>query len=449
MAQFSTQTVSGWGNYSSASAHLYRPERQRELPMILREQAQPDYIARGLGRSYGDSAINRGGGVILGERLNRFLTFDPSTGEVECEGGVSLAEIIEVFLPRGYFLPVTPGTKFVTVGGAIAADVHGKNHHIDGTLSRFVTALKLLTAAAEVIECSPTLNSEIFWATVGGMGLTGFIISARIRLLPVESAFLHVRYQRANNLDHALDLLGQDAGVRYSVAWIDCLARGAEPGKVGPVIGRSSQALADLPTPFHDHPLTVRPKRRKSVPFNFPNFALNRLSVKLFNHFYYAAHKDSTQVVDYDTFFYPLDGIMHWNRMYGRKGFVQYQALFPAASSRAGLTELLEKVSGSGIGSFLAVLKSTGPAGMGLLSYPYEGHTLALDLPNRGEHLIALLARLDALVLKHGGRLYLAKDATMSAETFQAMYPRLPEFRAIKRTLDTQRVDSPPPNPNA
>ncbi len=437
MARSVTQDISGWGNFTVESCQLFRPEKLGDVRHILADGGQPTYVARGLGRSYGDSATNAGAGVILGERLDRLLAFDPLTGELECEAGVSLAEIINGFLPRGFFLPVTPGTKFVTVGGAIAADVHGKNHHVEGTLSKFVRGLTLLDGTGRIIRCSHDEDPDAFWATVGGMGLTGVILTARIQLLRVSSAYVGVDYRRAANLDHALELFGdEDQAVRYSVAWIDCLAKGASLGRSVLMRGDHLPA-ADLPDHLKANPLTLaRRPRTKSIPFNFPGWALNRLAVRTFNKLFYAKHKDERKVVDYDAFFYPLDGILHWNRMYGKRGFVQYQALFPTDRSRQGLRELLELLSSSGIGSFLAVLKSTGAAGKGFLSYPFEGHTLALDLPNRGARLSELLAQLDAAVLKHGGRLYLAKDSCMSAETFAATYPLLGRFKEVKNRLD-------------
>ncbi len=436
MTRFVTQTIAGWGNYGPASCRLYRPEQIRDLRQVLTTKNQDTLIARGLGRSYGDPAVNTDDGVILCQRLNRFLAFDEQSGILECEAGISLAEIIEHLLPRGYFLPVTPGTKFVTVGGAIAADVHGKNHHCDGTFSKFVLDLKLMKPSGEIILCSPTQEPDIFWATVGGMGLTGVIVSARIQLLRVPSAYIKVRYDRAANLDQAFELFSaDDQQFRYSVAWIDCLASGKSLGRSVLMRGDFA-AVTDLPANLQTKPYHIKSRRKKSVPFNFPGFVLNRLAIKTFNASYYASHRNSTRLVDYDNFFYPLDSILHWNRMYGRRGFVQYQALFPTQTSHAGLRQLLEALTRSGMGSFLAVLKATGAAGSGLLSFPFPGHTLALDIPNTGEPLRQLLTQLDRIVLDHGGRLYLAKDATMTRDSFAQMYPQLGHFKEICAALD-------------
>jgi FAD/FMN-containing dehydrogenase len=365
------------------------------------------------------------------------LAFDARDGTLECEAGVSIAEIIDTFLPKGFFPPVTPGTRFVTVGGAIAADVHGKNHHRDGSLGNFVINLKLLTASGEVLTCGPTENAEVFWATVGGMGLTGFIQSATLKLRPVRSAYVNVETRRAPNIDSALELFEfGDQGYLYSVAWIDCLAGGRSLGRS--VLMRGDHAaLADVPIPARDEPLSVRTRSPGNVPFNFPRLLLNPLTVGAFNELYYESHPDRRHVVPYASFFYPLDSLRNWNRLYGRRGFVQYQAFFPLQSSRRGLVELLEQVSASGQASFLAVLKSCGAADPALLSYLGPGHTLALDLPfdNR---LRELASELDNTLLKHGGRLYLAKDACMNKEKFAAMYPNLERFRQVKARVDPQ-----------
>ena len=432
-----TQALSGWGNWPVEPCHVYRPERRRDVAPLLGSDAECHYIARGLGRSYGDASIDPGGGVIDFVRLDRMLDFDEESGVLSCEAGVSLEDIIHTFLPRGWFLPVTPGTKFVTIGGAIANDVHGKNHHRDGTFSRFVPDLDLLVPSGEVLRCSPEANAEVFWATVGGVGLTGVILSARVRLKRVETAYLGVDYVRAANIDEALAALEEsDQRREYSVAWVDCLARGAHLGRsvvmAGDHIGRAelSRAIKE--------PLAVRERRLPPVPFNFPAFALNPLSVNAFNTCYYACHPSAKgKVVDYDSFFYPLDAVGNWNRIYGKRGFTQYQATFPTGQAGA-LRHLLERLSESRRASFLAVLKRTGKAGPGLLSHPIEGYTLTLDMPvDKG--LVAFLHELDAFLLHRGGRLYLAKDAAAKPETIAAMYPCLDAFRAVKARVDPQR----------
>ena len=433
--------LAGWGRFPIETCRLYRPEKRATLPAIFASGEEGSYIARGLGRSYGDAALNASAGVIDFTRLDRMLGFDPETAILECEAGVSLAAILEAFLPRGFFLPVTPGTRFVTVGGAIAHDVHGKNHHRVGTFSRFVLDFRLLTPVGEMLLCSPTENPEVFRATVGGAGLTGLIVSARIRLLPVESAFVRVDYRKAANLDEALAALGEtDHLYEYSVAWIDGLAGGASLGRS--VLMQANHALrGDLPARAGD-PLALRQKGKGSVPFDLPAAVLNRVTVGAFNAAFYRWHPDGPgHLVDFASFFYPLDAISHWNRLYGKRGFVQYQLLFPPGASRAGLTEILQRSSASGRGSFLGVLKRFGAAGEGMLSFPFAGYTLALDLPAQNG-LVPFLRELDRVVLDHGGRLYLAKDAAMTPATFAAMYPEADRFRQVQRRLDPRRLIS-------
>jgi FAD/FMN-containing dehydrogenase len=432
---FVTQQLSGWGRYPVEQCNVYRPESQRQLARILESCDQPSFISYGLGRSYGDAPLNRQGGVICHTRLNRFLAFDAQTGVLECEAGVSLAEILQYFLPRGFFLPVTPGTKFVTVGGAIAADVHGKNHHQDGTFGNSVLDFQLLTPSGEKLSCSQSNNSEVFWATLGGMGLTGVILSARIKLRPVESAWVLVDYQKATNLEDALGRMTEsDVRYQYSVAWIDCLATGRHMGRA--VLMRGNHAPAnELPARIRD-PLARPSLRHWTLPFDFPSLALNSLTVRAFNSFYYGMHRNASgQLVDLEKFFYPLDAIHHWNRLYGRRGFVQYQVALPLEGGLEGLKEVLTRLARSRRASFLAVLKRFGKSNPGLLSFPIQGYTLALDLPvARG--LIPLLHELDRVVLDYRGRIYLAKDAVVTSQSFAAMYPKVEQFRAIKSRLD-------------
>jgi FAD/FMN-containing dehydrogenase len=426
------KTIAGWGRFPREECTLFRPEKQRDLQSLAQERST--LLARGLGRAYGDAALNESS-TILQERFNHFLEFDEATGILECEGGVSLAEIIAVFLPRGWFLPVSPGTKFVTAGGALACDIHGKNHHAVGAFSNFVEAFDLLIASGQTLHCSHTENAEVFWATIGGMGLTGIITRVRLRLLRVESAYIKVETERLENLNLTLNRFQSDDNYQYSVAWIDCLATGDSLGRA--VLMRGHHAAPhELSTPaLRATPLETPQKKSKSVPLDFPDFALNPFSVKAFNAAYYAAHPTKTSVVDFDSFFYPLDAIENWNRIYGARGFIQYQVALPHENSRAGLTELLEKISGSGHASFLAVLKTFGKANAAPLSFPFAGHTLALDIPMTDD-LPGFARELDAITLKHNGRVYLAKDALLSPENFRAMYPRYQEWRAIKTQLD-------------
>jgi decaprenylphospho-beta-D-ribofuranose 2-oxidase len=435
MEPSTVQRLSGWGRFPVETCRVFRPDKRASLPTILASGAESSYIARGLGRSYGDAALNSAGAVICFERLNRLIAFDSTTGVLECEAGVTFAEILDIFLTRGYTLPVTPGTKFVTLGGAIANDVHGKNHHRVGTIASFLIDFRLLTTQGDVITGSREQNADVFWATVGGAGLTGLLLSARIRLQPVETAFVRVDYRKVSHFEEAIAVMTEsDHLYDYSVAWIDCLAGGKALGRS--ILMRGNPAgRGDLPARIQD-PLSRRPSPGRSLPLDFPSGLLNRHSVGAFNAAFYRMHRNgSGNIVPMESFFYPLDSIRSWNRMYGRRGFVQYQLAFPLETSRAGLSDVLERLSRSGRGSFLGVLKRFGNANAGLLSFPIPGYTLALDLPvNDG--LVPFLRSLDELLRQHGGRLYVAKDAVTTRETFAAMYPRLEEFRSIKARLD-------------
>jgi len=431
------ELLSGWGNYPAEPCYVARPDSCCELKASIDSRDGGSCIPRGLGRAYGDSALNRDQRVVLQTGFNRMIAFDDRTGILECEAGVSFAEIIDVFLPRGWFLPVTPGTKFVTVGGAIAADVHGKNHHQVGSLGCFVLDLRMLLADGSQVVCSPSQRAELFWATVGGMGLTGFILSARIQLAHVPTAYVRVNYRRTKDLDDTLrTFTEEDHKYQYSVAWIDFLANGTALGRSVVMLADDAQ-VDDLKPRRRDAPLRLPRKLPLAIPFNLPRFAIAPLSMRQFNKLYYAVHGDCVKTVDFETFFYPLDRIAKWNRIYGRRGFVQYQAWFPRESSQRGLAELLDRIAASQRGSFLAVLKSCGQRDEALLSYLEPGHTLALDFAYT-DGLADLFADLDRILLAHGGRLYLAKDSMTTAETFQAMYPLLEEFRAIKRSVDPQ-----------
>jgi len=435
---FRPRALAGWGKTPVERCRVAVPFDGDALVEPLRSPEVTSVIPRGLGRSYGDSASNLGQGVILQTQLDRFSAFDEGRGVVECEAGVSFAELASTFVPRGWFVPVTPGTKHVTVGGAIAADVHGKNHHVDGTFGEHVEAIELLLPSGELRRCSPTEEPELFWATVGGMGLTGIITKASFRLHRIESAHVTVEYRRTSDLDETLAAFEETHdGHRYSVAWLDGLASGTALGRSVLMLANDGR-VEDLPTRQRSTPLRWPDRSRVRVPFDLPRFALSPGSVSAFNALYYARHTDGRRIVDLDRFFYPLDGIEQWNRIYGRRGFIQYQALFPRSGARRALIALLEAVAESRRASFLTVLKACGPRGRGLLSYLHEGYTLALDFPNTGADLRAFTAQLDALLLRHGGRLYLAKDARMSRETFEAMYPEARQFKAIKERIDPE-----------
>jgi len=428
-----TLELSGWGRYPRARAEVVRPETVSGLEVTR----WPHALARGLGRSYGDAALSKEGVVVLTERLNRFLDFDERTGLLRAEAGTTLAEVLSVFAPRGWFPPVTPGTKFVTLGGCVAADVHGKNHHREGSFGAHVAALEVLTADGARLRCTPAERADLFRATVGGMGLTGVITEVTLRLKAVETSFVIVRHHEARDLEESLALQSDPTfDDEYTVGWIDLLARGARAGRGVFIRGQHAQP-AELPPEYH----ALKPTRtttRFSFPFDLPSWALNRSTAALFNRLYFHAQRGKLApfVADFNRFFYPLDAVGRWNRAYGRRGFVQYQCVFPHAEAARGLRRMQEALAESGQPCFLAVLKRFGPEGPGLLSFPTPGFTLALDFPVRGDDLFALLKRFDDLVLEHGGRVYLAKDACLDPEKFRLMYPRFPEWLEVKRRLD-------------
>jgi decaprenylphospho-beta-D-ribofuranose 2-oxidase len=366
------------------------------------------------------------------------LSFDEASGLLTAEGGVTLEQIIDTVHPRGWFLPTTPGTKFVTLGGAVASDVHGKNHHVDGTFGAHVSSFVLLTAQGESLRCSHIENREVFFATIGGMGLTGHIVEVSVRLHRVPSAWYRVRYERAHDLDSALAQLARgDNHYRYSVAWIDCLARGKNLGRSVLMLGNEASP-DELAPKWQATPYSSPKKPPHTVPFDMPGWCLNAYSVAAFNQAFYTKHADCEKIVDYDTYFYPLDAVHEWNRIYGKRGFVQFQVLFPDDTASAGLREVLEAISEARLASFLAVLKRSGPANEALLSYLEPGFTLALDIPNHPTLLAPLLIKLDGLLVRYRGKVYFAKDTLCSPEIIPAMYPRLDEFRAIKAKLDPE-----------
>ncbi len=409
----------GWGRYPVIEADAPCFETAGQAAALLARPGR--WVAHGLGKSYGDSALNAQ--VLMTRRFNKLLDFDPQQGIVTCESGVTLAELIDVFLPRGWFLKVTPGTKLITVGGAIASDVHGKNHHTAGCFSAALIDLRLLLPDGRILNCSPAENADLFRATCGGMGLTGLILNATVQLQPVRSAYIRETVIRCRNLEEIFEQFERNRKISYSVAWIDCLARGDNLGRSILMVGEHAD----------DGRLKLSAARRSSIPVECPSFMLNPYSVALFNQIFFAAHPSRVkdQPTSIDTFFYPLDRIAHWNRMYGPQGFTQYQFVLPKTSSAHGLKVILQKIAASGIGSFLAVLKLFGLQNANPLSFPMEGYTLALDFKIQ-PRLFALLDELDRMVLDHSGRLYLTKDVRMARKTFQAGYPQWKAFKALR-----------------
>jgi decaprenylphospho-beta-D-ribofuranose 2-oxidase len=423
--------LAGWGNYPAFPTELLEPSAPAAASKLVAERS--GLIARGNGRAYGDAAIGQHF-TVMSTGLNRMRSFDPHTGLLTVESGVLLADILDAFVPRGYFPKVVPGTKLVTVGGAIAADVHGKNHHRDGGFGDNLESLRLVLPNGDTVVCSRSQNVELFAATIGGMGLTGVILEATIPLRRIETGWLLQQTKVAKDLDSAIAGLESSERATYSVAWIDCLARGASLGRS--LIYSAEHATRDekaalrpdlVPFPAAHH---IGP----TVPPIFPSWALNRASVRAFNELYFrrgASRAGIPSLVDWNSYFFPLDAIAQWNRIYGPKGFVQYQCVIPVAQARIVLAEIMDRVSRRGSASFLAVLKLLGGSN-GAISFPLRGYTLAMDFPMT-ETLLPFLDGLDELVVKAGGRIYLAKDARQSRATFEAGYPGLPGFRDIRR----------------
>lgn len=428
--------LSGWGRYPRHETEFLEPSVPSSLPALL--ASRPGVVARGNGRAYGDAAIGERATVsLLG--LDRMRTFDRESGRLTVEAGVLLSEIIEAFVPQGFFPPIVPGTRLVTVGGMIASDIHGKNHHREGGFGDHVEELKLVLPGGTVVACSPTENAKLFNGTIGGMGLTGTIIEATFRLKPVESGWLTQRTIVAADLDEAMAALSASADATYSVAWIDCLARGASLGRsLVYTAEHATKAEVEAEKPGAD-PFPAARGSRLSVPLNLPGFTLNRWSVAAFNELYFrrgAARAGDPFLVHWEPYFFPLDGIGGWNRIYGSGGFVQHQCVIPTAAARSALAEILDRVSRAGTASFLAVLKQLGES-RGTMSFPLEGYTLALDLGVTPE-VFPLLAGIDRVVVAAGGRLYLAKDARQSRATFEAGYPGLASFRELRRAIGAE-----------
>ncbi len=415
------QKIESWGryfHYAHQIKTLYWRDQFIDIP--------PGSLPFGLGRSYGDSCLNQEGTLLCNQQLDHFIAFDDNTGILRCESGVSLKEILKLIVPRGWFLPVTPGTKFVTVAGAIANDVHGKNHNRAGTFGCHVRQFELLRSTGERLLCSPVQNSDFYAATIGGLGLTGFITWAELQLIPVANAFIQEESIQCKNLDQILNLFQEsEKNYAYTVAWIDCLAQGKKLGRGIFTRGNHCQ--------HHNLPKMHQPRRTSNIPFVFPPGCLNRLSVGAFNHLYYwkllGKHKFSR--MNYDSFFYPLDAIHDWNRLYGPYGFIQYQCVL-VDNALDAMKELLRLIARSGQPSPLNVLKKFGSiASPGLLSFPREGLTLALDFPNRGSKTLQLCTALDQVVLASKGALYPAKDSRMPPEMFESSFSKINEFKSF------------------
>lgn len=425
-------TICGWGRYPRHATTLRHPVKPSDAAGLVR--SLQGFVARGNGRSYGDAATGEAATLCtLG--LGRMRAFDPSTGRVAVEAGVLIGDIIETFGPRGFFPIVVPGTKFVTVGGAIAADVHGKNHHRNGGFGDTVEDILLALPSGEVVTASRTQNADLFRATIGGMGLTGVILEATLRLRRIEGGWIKQTTVAAQNLEAAMAALDRSDDATYSVAWIDVVTKDAANGRSLIFIGEhaSREDLAALSAAANFLPAK---RARISVPFSLPGFTLNSWSVAAFNELYFRSgqrHAGAPRLVNWNPYFFPLDGISDWNRIYGSAGFVQHQCVIPLATAYNAISEILARTAKRGDASFLAVLKKLGPGG-GLMSFPAPGFTLALDF-KMSPTLPDFLAQLDKIVVDAGGRIYLAKDAMQSRATFEAGYPALRNFQALRQTI--------------
>ena len=418
-------SIANWGNYPAIESEERFFTYDDQLQQLISKSQQ--FIPRGNGRCYGDASL--AAETINTLKYDKILSFDTDKGIFECQSGITLDKILEVIVPKGWFLPVTPGTKFITVGGAVGSDVHGKNHHVDGSFSNHIIEMELVLSSGEITTCSLQWRPDLFEATCGGMGLTGMITRVKFWLKKIETSYIRQKQIKAGNLEEIIRLFDEYKQYTYSVAWIDCLKKGKHFGRSILILGEHA-TVEELPEKYKGQPLKFPAQKQITFPFNLPSWVLNRFTVKLFNFLYYGKNfkKEINNIVSYEPFFYPLDAILHWNRGYGKKGFIQYQFVLPL-EAKQGLVEILKQISAKGIGSFLAVLKVFGDQ-ESMISFPQKGYTLALDIPVR-KGLFEFLDELDQVVLQYGGRLYMSKDARMKPEVLKAGYPRLQEFKNI------------------
>jgi FAD/FMN-containing dehydrogenase len=413
------QTVTSWGRFpTESSSQIFK------LSPFLNEPKTwgSAFLPYGNGRSYGDVCLNSNHSIIQTRNCNKLISFDKQKGILTAEAGILFSEILEVIVPAGFFIPVTPGTKFVTLGGAIANDVHGKNHHLRGTFGNHVIRLSLLRSNGEILECSNELNTDFFHATIAGIGLTGIILNATIQLIPIQSSMIEQETIKFYNLSEFFEISKSSKDIEYTVAWVDCV-------KIGKDLGRGHFIRGDFSQNNKDFLIGGDPKL--NVPFNFPNFALNKFTVKAFNELYFnkQSKKLKKSLVHYEPFFYPLDIAHNWNRLYGKRGFVQFQTVVPVTAGYDVITEIFKVAAESGLGSFLAVLKEFGDLkSPGMLSFPRPGVTLCLDFPMIPDKTITLMKKLEDITFAANGALYPAKDALMRSHSYRAMYPNFEEF---------------------
>jgi decaprenylphospho-beta-D-ribofuranose 2-oxidase len=418
--------IANWGKYPVIEANEQSFNFTEQLIDLVGQQ-NTAVIARGSGRCYGDSALANN--IISTLKFDNILSFDTVNGVIECQTGITLEQLLLVIVPHGWFLPVTPGTKLITIGGAVASNVHGKNHRKDGSFSKHIIEMEIRLASNETIICSPSENADLFEATCGGMGLTGIVTRLKFRLKKIETSYMKQEQIKAANLDELLQLFDQYRDSDYTVAWIDCLKKGKGFGRSILTVGQHA-LLNDLPAEQKQEPLKTPNKKKLNFPFNLPSFVLNTFTVKAFNFLFYNKNykREMESIAGYDQFFYPLDAINNWNRMYGKKGFVQYQFVIPM-EGKQGLVEILNRIGQQGVGSFLTVLKVFGKQ-ESMISFPREGYSLALDFPIR-KGIFEFLDELDEILIKYGGRIYITKDARMKAAMLERGYPELQKFKNI------------------
>ncbi|HXP19951.1 MAG TPA: FAD-binding oxidoreductase [Streptosporangiaceae bacterium] len=441
VTETSKAKLAGWGRTEPTVADVAAPVSPDQVARLVGAAGERGVIARGLGRSYNNAAQNDGGLVISTTAMRDVLSFSPETGVVTCEAGVSLEQLMTGFLPAGWFVPVSPGTRQVTVGGAIAADVHGKNHHAAGSFARHVESFDLLMADGDVRTVTPEASPELFWATAGGMGLTGIILRATVRLKKVETSRLVVDTVRTADIDETMAYLSAtDKDYDYTVAWTDCLAAGGSLGR-SVITSGDFATIGELRYRDRSSPREFSPRALIGAPPVFPNGLINARTVALLNEawFHKAPRRRTGEIQTIGTFFHPLDGIRNWNRVYGPAGFRQYQYVVPFESPDV-VRRSLERISALRAPSFVTVLKRFGEGDPGMLSFPMPGWTLALDFPARTPWLDRLLTELDEMVLSAGGRLYLAKDSRIPADLMGQMYPRLEAFGRLRAEIDPRGV---------
>ncbi len=428
--------LTGWGRTAPTASDVARPVWTDEIVTSVRTRAPRGTIARGLGRGYGDAAQNAGGLVVDTTGAARF-ELDRETGIVRADAGVSLDALMRVLMPRGFFVPVTPGTRHVTVGGAVAADIHGKNHHAAGSWCDHVHSLRLALPGGDVVDIDPDSHPDLFWATAGGMGLTGVVLDATFQCKPIETSRLSVDTERLDDLDAVMARMAEtDDQFPYSAAWIDLVARGRHMGRSVLSLGRFAR-VDELPEPMRDDPLAFAPIEISPAPPWVPSGVLNKVTIRAFNELWFrkAPVRKQGEIQGTTMFFHPLDLVGGWNRIYGRRGFIQWQFVIPFGTEDV-LRSIVNQLSANGCTSFLAVLKRFGPGNSGMLSFPDAGWTLALDIPVGSSSLGPLLDRLDRQVVAAGGRVYLAKDSRLRPDLLPTMYPRLDEWRRVRAEVD-------------